>query len=361
MRPRKANYYENMYSIFSALVANKNMKIKIRVFKKIISVASTIFLLSLFVFSWGVYFPLKPGYTENIEFLVQKGQGDEEIAESLEEQGIIKNNYFFKIYAIISGSDSKLQAGRYSLSPAMTVPEIIKKFVLGDVIKQKITIFEGWDARDIEKYFIDEKISNTEDFEKALNKNYNNEFDFLNEKPEDIGLEGYLFPDTYNISLGEETEDIIRLMLLNFNKKLNTGLREQIISQNKTVFEVITMASIIEKEVRTMDDKKIVSGILWKRLEAGMPLQVDATINYITDKNDPGAAIKDIKIDSPYNTYKYAGLPKGPISNPGMDSILAAIYPTESKYWYYLSALSGKTIFSETFKKHEIARDKYLR
>ena len=134
LRPRKANYYENMYSIFSVLVANKNMKIKIRVFKKIISVASTIFLLSLFVFSWGVYFPLKPGYTENIEFLVQKGQGDEEIAESLEEQGIIKNNYFFKIYAIISGSDSKLQAGRYSLSPAMTVPEIIKKFVLGDVI-----------------------------------------------------------------------------------------------------------------------------------------------------------------------------------------------------------------------------------
>ena len=106
------------------------MKIKLRVLKKITSVASTILILGLIVFSWEVYFPAKPNSAENIEFWAQKGEGDEEIAIKLEEQGIIKNNYFFRLYTIISGNDSKLQAGRYSLSPAMTIPEIVRKFIL---------------------------------------------------------------------------------------------------------------------------------------------------------------------------------------------------------------------------------------
>ena len=147
-------------------------------------------------------------------------------------------------------------------------------------------------------------------------------------------------------------------MLVNFDKKLTPELRTQIQKQKKTIFEIITMASMIEKEVRSLNDKKIVSGILWKRISIGMPLQLDATINYITDKNDPGVAIKDTKIDSPYNTYKYKGLPKGPISNPGIDSTTAAIYPTQTKYWYYLT--DGTTIFSETLQQHNEAKAKYL-
>lgn len=335
------------------------MKIKTRLIKKIISVASYVFIFGLLIFCWQVYFPAKSGSMEKVEFLAQKGEGDEEIAIRLEQQGLIKNNYFFRFYTIISGSDSKLQAGSYSLSPDMTIPEIVKKFVTGDVIKQKITILEGWDTRDIKEYFVEKNISSAEDFEEALKKDYSNEFDFLKEKNLNIGIEGYLFPDTYDISLGEKAEDIIKLMLSNFSKKLNTGLREQIISQNKTIFEVITMASIIEKEARTMDDKKIVSGIFWKRLETGMALQSCATVNYITGKNDPGVSLKDLEIDSPYNTYKYRGLPKGPISNPGLDSILAAIYPDQSKYWYYLSTPSGKIIFSKTFAEQKANQAKY--
>ncbi|MBI3631573.1 MAG: endolytic transglycosylase MltG [Candidatus Staskawiczbacteria bacterium] len=327
------------------------MKIKLRFLKKFIPIASTVLLLGLIFFSWEIYFPANSNSAENIEFLAQKGQGDEDIAKELEKQGIIKSNYFFRFYVVITGNHSRLQAGKYSLSPAMTIPEIARKFILGDVIKQKITIVEGWDIKDIEKYFADEKIYDAKDFKEILNKDYSADFDFLKEKPKDVDIEGYLFPDTYNISLGEKTEDVIKLMLSNFNKKLNSGLKEQIASQNKTVFDVITMASIIEKEVKTMDDKKIVSGILWKRLNAGMPLQVDATVNYI----------KDVKADSLYNTYKYKGLPKGPISNPGMDSILAAIYPTETKYWYYLSGFDGQTIFSKTFAEHNNAVAKYLK
>ena len=332
------------------------MKIKIRVLKRIISVTLYIFLLGLIVFAWEIYFPVDSNFAEDVEFRAQKGEGDEEIAIRLEEQGIIKNNYFFRIYTIISGNDSKLQAGNYSLSPAMTIPEIIKKFVSGDVIKQKITIFEGWDIKDIEKYLVEKEICTAEEFEEALIKDYSSEFTFLKEKPLTVGLEGYLFPDTYNISLEEKAEDIIRIMLSNFNKKLNTGLSEQIISQKKTIFEVITMASIIEKEVRTMDDKKIVAGIFWKRIGVDMALQSCATVNYVTGKNDPGVSIKDTQIDSPYNTYKYKGLPLGPISNPGLDSILAAIYPEKTSYWYYQAGYNGKTIFSKTYKEHSNAK-----
>jgi UPF0755 protein len=128
--------------------------------------------------------------------------------------------------------------------------------------------------------------------------------------------------------------------------------------KGKSVFEIITMASMLEKEVRSLEDKKIVSGILWKRMEVGMPLQLDATINYITVKSNPGVAVKYTKIDSTYNTYKYVGLPKGPISNPGMNSIIAAINPKDSPYWFYLS--DGRTIFSKTFEDHCTNKAKYL-
>jgi UPF0755 protein len=145
-------------------------------------------------------------------------------------------------------------------------------------------------------------------------------------------------------------------MLANFGKKLNPELREKIAVQKKTIFDIVTMASLLEKEVITLDDKKIVAGILWKRLEIGMPLQLDATVNYVTGKNDPSVTIKDTTIDSPYNTYKYKGLPKGPISNPGIDSIIATIYPKKTNYWYYLT--DGKTIFSETLQQHNTAKAK---
>jgi len=137
-------------------------------------------------------------------------------------------------------------------------------------------------------------------------------------------------------------------------------LREEIQKQDKTIFEIITMASLLEREVRSIDDKKIVSGILWKRLKNKVALQVDATINYITGKKATEGFKEDVKIDSPYNTYKYRDLPLGPISNPGLDSILASIYPEDSDFWYYLSTPEGETIFSKTLEEHNIARVKYL-
>ena len=150
-------------------------------------------------------------------------------------------------------------------------------------------------------------------------------------------------------------------MLDNFDKKVTSDIRREIERQKKTLFEIITMASLIEKEVRTEEDRSVVSGILWKRLSIGMALQVDATIVYITGKNTTRISSEETKINSPYNTYRRPGLPPGPIANPGLSAIHAAIYPKESPYLYYLSTPDGNTIFSRTLEEHNKAKSRYLR
>ena len=239
-----------------------------------------------------------------------------------------------------------------------------------------MTIIEGWNLRNIGLYLENKEMFMTEelfelvgfpliDYSKATDllkpKDFSEEFDFLEDKPKNLGLEGYLFPDTYEIFFEEGIEDIVRRMLDNFDRKLTLELKEEIASQKKSIFEIVTMASLIEKEVRTIEDKKIVSGILWKRLKSRMPLQVDATISYITGRKTTEITKEELKINSPYNTYKYKGLPLGPICNPGLESIKAAIYPKQSEYWFYLSTPEGETIFSKTLREHNEAITKYLR
>ena len=327
--------------------------------KKVASAIGIVLLLAFFFICFEVYIPLNPDSHETIVYTAQKGMGDDEIAKDLQRLGIIRNNYFFRFYVVVTLQHSRLQAGEYNLSPKMSIYQIVKKMVRGDVIRDTVVILEGWDISDIGKYLESKNICSQNYFISLTQKDYSKEFDFLQDKPKNAGLEGYIFPDTYQIAKEETCEEILNATLANFDKKLTPDLREEIKKQNKSIFDIVTMASIIEKEVRALDDKKILSGIFWKRLEINMPLQSCATINYITGKNDPGALLKDIQIDSPYNTYKYRGLPKGPISNPGINSIIAAIYPKQTNYWYYLS--NGKTIFSETLEQHNAARVKYLK
>jgi UPF0755 protein len=173
-------------------------------------------------------------------------------------------------------------------------------------------------------------------------------------------LEGYLFPDTYYFPLDVSGEEVVRIMHENFEKKIAPYLKE-IEKSGKSLKDIIIMASLIEKEVKTKEEKELVSGILWKRLKAGIPLQVDATITYITGKKTTKIPLEDLKIDSPYNTYKYKGLPPAPICNPGLESILAALYPKESDYWYYLSKPDGKTLFFKDYEEFIVAKAKYLK
>ena len=320
-----------------------------------------IFCFVLFFLSWGVYIPysLSPAPAKIYE--VKKGFGYNDIAQDLRSQGIIKSAPLFEFYVLVSGNHNRLQAGSYDLSPSLSIAQIVTKMANGDVRKNTVTIIEGWNVKDISNYLVSKKISPAKDFLVAASEDFSKDFDFLKDKPKATTLEGFMFPDTYQISSKEATEALVKNMLANFDSKLTPELEKEIASRHKSVFEIVTMASILEKEVKSSHDKKVVAGILWKRKDAGIPLQVDATINYITGKNNSRALIKDTKINSLYNTYQNAGLPLGPICNPGMDSILATVYPQKSDYWYYLSVDgSGKTIFSKTLDEHILARAKYL-
>ncbi len=304
----------------------------------------TILLFCLFIFIsvQGFYFSKNPQGQEEF-FLVKKGDSVFQISQNLEERGFIKNKYLFNLYVLASGKQSKLQAGEYVLSSSMSISKISQKLISGNIAKEIITIPEGWNLRDIAWYFENKGMFQAEE---------------LYEMTE---LEGYLFPDTYEISRGASLEEIIKKMTDNFNKKLTSELREDIQKQEKTVSEIVIIASLLEKEIQTLEDKKMVAGVLLNRLQVGMPLQIDATITYITKKQTTNISKEDTQIDSPYNTYKYTGLPLGPICNPGMESIKAAIYPQPDSYWYYLSTPEGETIFSKTLEEHNIAKAKHLK
>lgn len=303
--------------------------------KYFITLIVVIILIGGFWVWQGIYYPVNPDSDETVIFLVKKGEGAREISINLKEQGLIRYDFLFRVYVLFKEVGRDLKAGEYELSRAMAIPDIVNKLASGDRIKKMITIIEGWTVKDIANYLEVEEL--------------------------DPSLEGYLFPDTYEISPEDGIEEIVEKMLDNFDKKLISELREEISSQGKTVHEIVIMASLLEKEVRTFEDKKIVAGILWKRLKSNMLLQVDATIVYITGKKTTKILKEELRIDSPYNTYKYKGLPLGPISNPGLESILAAIYPQENQYFYYLSTPEGETIFSRTLKEHNTAKAKYLK
>jgi UPF0755 protein len=311
--------------------------------EKIFNFALKIFFIVLFVFLllmifiifffWGIFIPKDKIGKEKI-FLVEKSQGVFEIGKNLEKEGLIKSKFFFSFYVILMGDQKRLQAGKYFLSSSMNIPQITQKIVSGDVAKIKVTIPEGFTVEDIEKK--------------------------LGIELPGENLEGYLFPDTYYFPIDVSGKEVVDTMLKNFERKIAPYLKE-IEKSGKTLKEIIIMASLIEKEVKTKEEKELVSGILWKRLKVGMPLQVDATINYITDKKTTKILLEDLKIDSPYNTYKYKGLPPAPICNPGLESILAALYPKESEYWYYLSKPDGQTLFFKDYEDFIVAKKKYLK
>jgi UPF0755 protein len=195
-----------------------------------------------------------------------------------------------------------------------------------------------------------------------VEEDYSKDFSFLKDKPKNKNLEGYLFPDTYRFFTDVSGEEVILKMLSNFDNKLAPKMREDISSQGKTIFEIITMASVIEKEVRSEKDMKIVSGIFWDRIKNGQALESCATLAYILGVNKPQYSYEDTRIKSPYNTYINRGLPAGPIANPGIKAIEAAIYPEYTGYNYFLTASeTGETIFSRTYEEHLINKNKYIK
>lgn len=307
--------------------------------KYLIFIPITVIIL-FFIGYWLIFLPLESFSEKQVQFSVVKGERSKDIALNLEKEGLIKWDLVFRTYLLVKGITGNLKAGEYFLSPSMNITEIAVKLVRGETINVEVIIPEGFTVKQIEEK--------------------------LDLKLPGENLEGFLFPDTYQFSLNFSGEEVVKKMQENFKKKITPDLESEIERQGKTLEEVITMASLIEKEVSSPEDKELVSGILWKRLAVGMRLQVDATIAYILEA--AGWSFAEMRreialargIDSPYNTYQYSDLPAGPICNPGLESIKAALFPQESDYWYYLSTPAGETIFSQTLQEHNLAKAQYL-
>jgi len=330
--------------------------------KKLIIFLIILFLLLAagFLFVWReIFLPNSVSSEREAVFSIEKGQGLEEIALNLEKEGLIKDDLFFKIYALYSSRHKAIKAGAYKIKNNLSIPEILSLLVEGKTFKIEVIFLEGFNLKQVEKELSD-KLDRKVSLDFTVGE-FKKDFDFLSDVPDEELLEGFLFPDTYFFDSAVTDKEITKIFLKNFGEKFNQKFGEEIKSKNKKVFETVIMASLLEKEVRTLEEKKMVSGVLWKRIEIKMPLQVDATLAYLKNGKISIISYEDTKIDSPYNTYKYKGLPKGPIANPGIESLEAALNPKDSDYLYYLSTPEGETIFSRTLEEHNIAKAKYIK
>jgi UPF0755 protein len=314
-----------------------------------------------FYLSHQVYFS-HGTFASNKIFVISKGDGNATIGKNLQKEGLISNNLYFYFYVRTHGLLNKLYPGDYLLSGNMTIPEITAIITNPKKTYEKVTLIEGWTA----KQMADELNSHGfegDAFLALINnppKEIVSQFAVLSDKPAQASLEGYLFPDTYYFSKDATAEGIFKKILQNTDTKINSDILAEVKNQNKSFFEVLTMASIVEKEVRTDADRALVAGIFWNRIKIGQALQSDATLTYILGDKDAAHSGAQLATDSPYNSYQNKGLPPGPISNPGLASIIAAIHPRDSAYNYFLSdPATGKTVFSKTFEEHVANKAKY--
>lgn len=330
-----------------------------KIAKIIIIVISLLFIASAALYFYirnDLYSPLLKD-SKKVVFEIEKGQGSSEIIEGLEKQGLIRQKWTITLYLKFSGNASKLKAGTFLLDKANSPVKNLEIIVSGETALKKITLLEGWTKDDIAKYLSEKNIVSEKDYLEACKKNW--EYQFL----QDIdSIEGFLYPDTYYVRYNADADTVIKAQLDNFDKKLTQKMRDDIKSQGRTIKDVVILASIIEKEVLKDEDRKIVAGIFLSRIKEGMPLQSDATVNYVTGESKASPTYEETRKASPYNTYLNKGLPPGPISNPSISSIQAAIYPEYTDYRYYLNRQDTlETIFSVTYEEHLENKNKYLK
>ena len=315
----------------------------------------------LVFFIWSYYTPLdSDGAKKTV--VIESGSSKQDIASQLSEAGIIRNQLVFSVASFVFSSS--LKAGEYELSSAMSVKDIIQELSQGEKVEEvRVVIPEGLNVEEMDELFVESGLLKKGEFleEASLStaemlEKYGEEFEFLRSVEAD-SLEGFLFPDTYNFFVDATAEDVVEKLLITFRDKTKE-LRADI-PAGQDLLSVVTIASLVQGEVQTHKDMKLVAGIIENRFEADMPLQLDITLVYITGRRDVRPEDKNIR--SPYNTYRNKGLPPGPINNPGLDAIDATINPTMSEYHFYISTPEIGTIFAETLEEHEANIEKYLR
>jgi UPF0755 protein len=302
--------------------------------------------------AWGaswLFFSLRPVVAagDMLHFEVASGTGFQEIAAALKEDGLIRSKKAFEIYAVLAGTARGLKPGRYTVSPAQSGAEISNILAAGPETETTVTIPEGFTSMDIARLLDEAGVVESEEFLKLVMER---------------GLEGRLFPETYRFYYNSKPEMVLAKFLSEFERRAAPLLA----ADPNNIERNLILASILEKEVPGLEDRRVVAGLLIKRVKIGMPLQVDASICYAKEllrPEDPCEPLTklDKKIASPYNTYLHSGWPPGAITNPGILAIEAALHPEDSPYWYYLSEpKEGKTIFAKSIDEQVMNQLKYL-
>lgn len=342
----------------------------------LIACATLVVVIGLIYTGWtkiydGFLSPMEPGSTEEVGFTVENGQSLTKVSNNLEAAGLIHNRSVFKYYCDFAGMGQKIQAGSYKLTRSMTMSEIADQLTTGDgnPIVRNITLIPGWTVKDFAEKLASDGVIADKDAFLELCKTGDAFTDYYyiadvkaaaNASKRRYILEGYLAPNTYEVYMTATDEEILRKLLSQTEAVFPADYQTRATELGMTMDEVVTLASLIEKEAKAADFTKV-SAVFHNRLKQNIKLGSDVTIHYITGVRKMNLTNSDLQIDSPYNTYKYAGLPVGPICNPSAEAITAALYPDETyvaeNYLYFCSKdpESGELYFSKTQAEHDQA------
>ena len=303
----------------------------------------------------------------DVEFVLEENTSVADVAQMLEEQGIIDNAWLYRFEIMLIGSPDDYEPGTFMLNQNLSPSQInarLRAQPVEPMIENRIRIREGWSQQDIAIYLEDRGFFTAEEFMYVAN-NHDFGFSFLDDLPDRPSrLEGYLFPDTYFVSEHPTPVEVIMNMLVRFNEIYNFEYRLRTEEMGLTIDQVVNIASMIEKEVRVPEERPMVARVIYNRLERGMRLQIDATVWYAleTHRDWQRLLYVDLEVDSPYNTYRVVGLPLGPISNPSAASIHAALFPAEGNWLFYVlvDGETGAHFFTDSYDEHLYMRANHM-
>ncbi len=324
-----------------------------------LSILSFVFIAALFLLFDIFDYAKKPADIDmTVKILaVDKGEGFNVIIANLSEAGIIKDPIKFKLLALIKRCDTKIKAGEYALSSSMPPAVILDIMVRGKTYLHKVTIPEGYNLRQIAALMSGAGLGTEKDF---IKKSTDPSF-VSNQGIEAESLEGYLYPDTYYFPKDESVEDIISATVERLWAVFTPEWKDRAKELGFSIHQIITLASIIEKETGVKQERELISSVFHNRLKKGMRLETDPTVIYGIKSFDGNITRKQLSATTPYNTYQIEGLPPGPIASPGYDSIKASLYPAETPYIFFVSKNDGTHYFSANLKEHNRAVNKYQR
>ncbi len=288
---------------------------------------------------------------KRINIKIRDGLSTAEIADRLAEKGVIDSSLRFRIFSRLYGYDDKFRPGAYTFTAGMSDDEVFEKLLTGEKQFVRFTIPEGFGVKEIAERLYNLDLADKEEFLKAAEDF--TPYDYMRKRQNVFyAAEGFLFPDTYNVESDMEVDEILNLMTKTFDERLTPAMRSRAERMGLSVYDLITLASMVEREVRFPEDRPIVAQVLLKRLKLNMPLQTDATLQYLMEVPKEEVSIEDTQIDSPYNTYQHTGLPPGPIANPGMASIEAVLHPADTDYLYFVADKLGHNHYAYTYEEH---------